>query len=74
MIHQTHLETEIHQLALDVVNKDICDMNAEPKYSAHIAEVTATAKEHAENSQITLPAHPTATYPQGTTQQLHHPH
>ena len=73
MIHQTHLETEIHQLASDVANKDICNMNAEPGYSACIAEATATVKEHADNSLITLPAHLTATYSQVTTQQLHQP-
>ena len=67
MIHQTHLETEIHQAASDVAKQDICDTNAEPRYSARIAEATATAKEHAENSLITLPAHLTATYLQGTT-------
>ena len=49
-IHQTHLEMKVHQLASDVVNRDTCDTNAELGYSAHIAEATVTAKEHAENS------------------------
>ena len=74
MIYQTHQEIEIHQLASDVANKDTCDTNAEPEYPAHIAERAATATEYAENSQTTPPANPTATSPQGTTQQPHHPH
>ena len=41
-------------------------MNAGPKYSAHTAESVATVIEHAENSQTTSQAPPTATSQQGT--------
>ena len=71
MIHQTHQAIEIHQLASDMANKDTCNTNPEPEYSAHTTETAATVTEHAGNSKTASLAHLTATSPQGTTQQPH---
>ena len=70
--HQIHPTIEMHQCASHVVNKATWEMSVRVKeFFTPTARMPATTTGHAENSQITHPAQPTATFQWVTTQQPH---